>query len=324
MKQFWKLEKPQVVLDAAKSQKGLHIALELLIFVAVYFVCNFGQSILLVPGIVVALFTSPEFWELVQSFNLYSAIDIQQVMDSITSNNSIMIISLLATVATTAVTMGVCKLLQKRKMNTLGFHKKGWIKEYLVGWVVGFILFSAAVLICVATGSLTFNGISADFAVGTFLLFTIGFIIQGMSEEVLCRGYFLVSVGRRYSMLIAIIANSVFFAALHLGNSGISVLAFINLILFGVFASVYFIKRNDIWGVCAVHSVWNLVQGNVYDIRVSGMKLSCSLFSSEITEGKELIHGGAFGLEGGLAVTVVLVVGTIILLCMKGKKAEEF
>lgn len=318
-----KLEKPQVVLDAAQSQKGLHILLELLIFVAVYFVVYIGQIILLIPGMVVVLIVSPDFWALFQSMDAYSMMDIQKVTDAITSTNSIMILSLFVTIATTLIAMGFCKLLQHRKMNTLGFHKKGWVKEYLIGWGVGFVLFSAAVLICVLTGSLTLAGISPTFGIGTFLLFTVGFIIQGMSEEVLCRGYFLVSVGRRYSMLVAIIANSVFFAALHLGNSGISLLAFINLILFGVFASVYFIKRNDIWGICAVHSVWNLVQGNVYDIRVSGMKLSCSLFSSEIAEGKELMHGGAFGLEGGLAVTIVLVLGTVILLCMKGKKTEE-
>lgn len=322
MKNFWKLEKPQAVLDAAKAQKGLHIVLELLIFVAVFFVASIGQSILLVPGMMVMLFTNSEFLELILSMNTYSMADIQQITDEITSTNGIMVLSLLVTVATTIITMAFCKLLQKRKMNTLGFHKKGWVKEYLVGWVVGFVLFSAAVLICVLTGSLSFEGISPTFAIGTFLLFTLGFIIQGMSEEVLCRGYFLVSVGRRYSMLIAILANSVFFAVLHLSNSGISVLAFINLALFGIFASVYFIKRNDIWGISAVHSVWNLVQGNVYGIRVSGMKLSCSVLSSEMIEGKELINGGAFGLEGGLAVTIVLTVGTLILLCMKGKKPE--
>jgi hypothetical protein len=52
------------------------------------------------------------------------------------------------------------------------------------------------------------------------------------------------------------------------------------------------------------------------------MVTRCSILTSEITEGKELINGGAFGLEGGIAVTIVLTVGTIILLCMKGKKTE--
>lgn len=326
MREFWKLEKPQVVTDAAKAQKGLNIVLELLIFVAVFFVSTIGESILLVPGMVVLLVCDPGFGQAMMAANTASpGVYMQmytEVVNRVVSSDGFAIVSLVATIAMTLLTMLFCKLLQKRKMNTLGFHKKGWIKEYLVGWGVGFVLFSAAVLLCVLTGSLKFNGISPNFAIGTFLMFVVGFMIQGMAEEVLCRGYFLVSVGRRYSMLVAVIANSVFFAALHLANSGITVLAFINLILFGVFASVYFIKRNDIWGICAVHSVWNLVQGNVYNIRVSGMELSCSVLSSEIVDGKELIHGGSFGLEGGLAVTIVLVVGTVILLCMKGKNQQ--
>lgn len=326
MKEFWKLEKPQVVAEAAEAQKGLHIALELLIFVALFVVSFIGESCLLAAGLVVMLLFEPEFWLLFTSGE-YRTLDAfmgqyTYVMNKVTVSENATIVTLFVTIAMTVLVMLFCKFLQKRKMSSLGFHKKGWVKEYLIGWGVGFVLFSAAVVICVLTGSLTIEGISPTFTIGTFLIFVVGFIIQGMSEEVLCRGYFLVSVGRRYSMLAAIIANSVFFAALHLLNSGISILAVVNLTLFGVFASVYFIKRNDIWGICAVHSVWNLVQGNVYNIRVSGMELSCSLLSSEIVEGKELIHGGAFGLEGGLAVTVVLVVGTVILLCMKGRKPE--
>ena len=326
MKTFWNLEKPQVVTEAVKAQKGLHIALELLIFVGVYLVSFIAESCLLAGGLIVMLLCEPEFWQLFTSgeFKTLDAFMSQYnyVVNKVSLSENAIIINLFATIAMTVLVMLFCKFLQKRKMSTLGFHKKGWVKEYLIGWGVGFVLFSSAVLLCVLTGSLTLEGISPTFSIGTFLVFVVGFIIQGMSEEVLCRGYFLVSVGRRYSVLIAIIANSVFFAALHLTNRGISPLALVNLTLFGVFASVYFVKRNDIWGICAVHSVWNLVQGNVYNIRVSGMELSCSLFSSEIIEGKELIHGGAFGLEGGLAVTFVLVVGTVILLCMKGRKEE--
>lgn len=319
MKEKFNLEKPQSVLDAAKAQKGLNIALELLIFVAVFAVSFVGEMIFIIPGMLVMLLTDREFWKASLSG------DMQAVMEyntGVVSGDGYVILSLFATAGMILVALLFCKLIQKRKMNTLGFRKKGLFAEYICGLGVGFVLFSAAVLICVLTGSLTFEGFSPTFAIGTFLLFTVGYMIQGMSEEILCRGYLMVSIGRRYSMVVAIIANSVFFAALHLGNNGLSVLALINLALFGVFASVYYIKRDNIWGVGAVHSVWNLVQGNVYGIRVSGMESSCSVFFTEMTEGMELINGGAFGLEGGLAVTIVLVAGTGILLCMKGKKPD--
>ena len=185
------------------------------------------------------------------------------------------------------------------------------------------MILSVAVLLCVVTGSLKIQGLSATFSIGVFVMFLLGYMIQGMAEEVLCRGYFLVSVSRRYPLAVGIAANAVFFAALHLLNDGISVLAFINLVLFGIFASVYFVKRGNIWGVGALHSIWNLVQGNVYGIRVSGMQSNCTILSSEMVAGRELINGGDFGLEGGLAVTIVLVAGTLIMLATKQQRYGE-
>ncbi|MDE7446089.1 MAG: CPBP family intramembrane metalloprotease [Lachnospiraceae bacterium] len=213
-------------------------------------------------------------------------------------------------------------MIQKRNPVTLGFTRKGAIKDYLVGIAAGFLVFSAAVLICVLTGALRIEGFAATFGIGMFVLFVLGFMIQGMAEEVLCRGYFMVSVGRRNPMWAAILLNALVFAALHLFNSGISILAFINLVLYGVFASIYFIKGGNIWGVGAFHSMWNLVQGNVYGILVSGIDVDCTVLRSTSVEGMEIVNGGAFGLEGGLAVTVVLLVGIIFLLCRKGSKKQ--
>lgn len=320
MTKLLELKKPKMVADAARSQKGLHIVLEILVFIAVFLVCSMAEMIVMMPIEIVMMFTNADY------INAAIAGDMAGVMEAsraLTQSSAMTITMLFANIGIILVTLLFCKLIQKRKVTTVGFQKPGMWKEYLCGLGVGFVLFSVAVLLCVVTGSLKFQGLSATFSVGIFVLFVLGYMIQGMAEEVLCRGYFLVSVGRRYPLAVGIFANAVLFAALHLLNAGISVLAFINLILFGVFASVYFIKRGNIWGVGALHSIWNLVQGNVYGIRVSGMQITCSVFSSEMVAGRELINGGDFGLEGGLAVMVVLVAGTLIMLATKQQRYEE-
>lgn len=53
------------------------------------------------------------------------------------------------------------------------------------------------------------------------------------------------------------------------------------------------------------------------------METSCTVFDSLVVDGKSLINGGDFGLEGGLAVTIVLVIVTVILLLMPAKYKEE-
>lgn len=311
------LEKPQQVIRAQEAQKGMNWFLEILVFLAVFIVSSIGQVLCMLPGEVILLAMNADYRAAVAANDLEAA---TLAATQIGNSDLYMIFSLFATLGMTLITMLFCKLIQKRKMNTLGFTKEGAGREYLIGLGVGFVMFSSAVLICVLTGAIKIDGFSETFGVGMFLLFLLGYMLQGMSEEVLCRGYVMVSIGRRYSMWVAVISNAVIFAALHLLNSGISVLAFINLVLFGVFASLYFLKRGNIWGIAALHSVWNLVQGNFWGLRVSGIVTECSVLRSAMVDGKEIFNGGAFGPEGGLGVSVVLLIGICVLL--KNKKNE--
>ncbi len=299
---------PKAVLQAKETQRGMHLAFEILVFIAVFFVCTIGEIMIFLPAQVVMLAQNQLY------LNAVSSGDAEQISEAAVaamSSDLYTIVTLFATAMMIGVIFLFCRLIQKRKLSTLGFVKKGCGKEYAKGIVVGFIMFSAAVLICILTGVASFEK-SDSFTVSMFLLFTAGYMVQGMAEEVLCRGYFMVSVGRRYPMAVAAVVNAVAFAALHLLNPGITPLAIVNLILFGIFASVCFIKTENIWMVGAIHSVWNLMQGNVYGIKVSGMETSCTVFSSVMTDGKELINGGAFGLEGGLAVTAALLAGIAV------------
>lgn len=320
MTKLLELKKPKMVADAAENQKGLHIVLEILVFVAVFVVCSIAEMIVMTPMELVLLFTNSDYINAIAAGDMAG---VQAAANALMQLDAMTIIMLFSNAGIILVTLLFCKLIQKRKVTTVGFQKPGMWMEYLCGMGAGLLIFSVAVLICVVTGSLKLQGLSPSFSIGIFALFLLGYLVQGMAEEVLCRGYFLVSVSRRYPLAVGIIANAVLFASLHLLNNGITVLAFINLVLFGVFASVYFIKRGNIWGVGALHSIWNLAQGNIYGIRVSGIQTSCSVLSSEMVAGRELINGGDFGLEGGLAVTIVLVAGILILLASRQQRYVE-
>lgn len=313
-----KVDKPDMALEAAEKQRGMHWALELLVFVAVFIVSSIAEAIIVAPGTMVLLFTNADYMNATARQDLTGAMEIA---NAILSSDVSIIVNLLATLMMIIVVFVFCRFIQKRPLRTLGFKKEGIVKEYVIGIVTGFLVFSAAVLLCVVTGALRLHGLSSTFSVGIFLLYVAGFMIQGMAEEVLCRGYFMVSMARRYPIVFAILANALLFALLHLLNSGITVLAFFNLVLFGVFASLYFLRRGSIWGIGAFHSVWNLVQGNFYGILVSGIETQSSVLRSEMVTGKEIWNGGAFGLEGGLGVTIVYLTGIFVLLVLKKKEA---
>ena len=306
--------------ETAQTKKGLLWILELLVFVAVFLVASIAQGFATVPMQLVMLFSDKAYMAAVASGDVAKLTEVSmEVTQRLMESDGYMIGMLLSDIVMMLIVFLFCRFIQKRKLRTLGFM----LKEYGLGMLLGFAFFSVCVLLGVLFGGLKIEGISPEFSIGIFVAYLLGYMVQGMTEEVLCRGYFLGSYARRYPVYAAVLANSLLFASLHLLNSGISVLAFINITLFGIFASIYFIRRGSIWGIGAFHSIWNLVQGNFYGIKVSGTPVGNTLFTTQAIAGKSLWNGGDFGMEGSLICTIVLTCGIIFLYTRKNKDAVE-
>ena len=233
-------------------------------------------------------------------------------------------VSLFATLATVAVVLLYCLLAEGRSLLSLGFTRRGAAVEYAVGILGGLVLFGLPVLLCVVTGTLTLTLAEPAPSLLPLLLCLGGFIIQGASEELLCRSYLMVSLSRGLPLWACAVINALLFSLLHLGNPGISVIPLVNIFLFGIFASLLTLRRGSVWMVCAIHSIWNFSQGNLFGIPVSGMAGLPSPLRAHVAEGnwQSLVNGGVFGLEGGLAVTVVLAVVCIVVLLLPTKQSE--
>lgn len=215
-----------------------------------------------------------------------------------------------------------CALAERRPLSSMGFVKKGAVIQYLKGIGIGFVLFSAVVLLGTLMGGFTFEGVYGHIQPGILLMFFVGFLFQGMFEEATDRGYFMVSLSRKNPVLAGVLVNSALFALSHGFNPGFGLFPAVNLLLFGLFASVYMLRTGNIWGVGAIHSVWNFVQGNFFGLSVSGMPLMPSVFVFGTTD-NALISGGDFGPEGGLPVTIVLAVGIALVMLVPKKRGAE-
>jgi len=152
--------------------------------------------------------------------------------------------------------------------------------------------------------------------------FLFGFIIQGASEEIIIRGYLMTSIGANYSIRTSVIISSVFFSFIHIGNSELALISIINFTLMGVFLALYIICFDNIWGACAIHGMWNFIQGSLYGVNVSGVNIPNSIFNAYSAEEKVYINGGDFGAEGGLAVTIVMLL-FLMLLLLYMRKSER-
>lgn len=238
-------------------------------------------------------------------------------------NNLFSLNLILSTGSVILVYFLIVKLKEKRNISSMGFNiDKSTIFRYLRGFLIGILMMGiiAVLIVCTGNGEFVFNkDINISF-IGPFILVIIAWMIQGASEEIMMRGHMLPTLGVKINPIVAIIISSSYFGILHLGNTGIAPLAIVNLILFGVFAAIYAIYEESLFGVCAIHGAWNFAQGNIFGFLVSGMEAEGGiLINTKVTQ-NNLINGGTFGPEGGIITTVVLTIGIAILVYLLMRK----
>lgn len=218
------------------------------------------------------------------------------------------------------------KVIEKNSLSTLGFVKKNWLK-YL-GWGILLSLLQMGVIALVyqvgGIGTFELNELSLE-----PILFILGllpfWLLQGGTEEVATRGWLLTRIAARTNLPLAIGISSSLFGILHLGNAGVTFLSVLNIILDGVLAALLLIYTDSIWLVVAQHGTWNYVQGNLLGFQVSGTGADASIFSFTMGSGPDWLTGGAFGAEGSIITTLVLLLSVVIvyLLGERNERAVE-
>ncbi len=310
-----KREESILLQEAALARKKPRLGVQILIFLLVFLVAQ--GMVGLVSGIPTTLWAMSETLPLAA---MGAEVDPVALTESLLADmpSWLMFVSLLAAGMQIPVAILYVRYAEGRSLRSLGIAKQGFWKEYGKGFAFGALMLLASGGLCAVGGGMTFR-LNPQVTWGWLLLFLLGFVLQGAGEEFLCRGYFMLSLTNRVSRAWAVGISSVAFALLHIANAGLTALALVNLALFGVFAGVYMLRQDDIWGVCGIHSAWNYFQGNILGVEVSGMNLEASLFRAETAPGLDWLHGGSFGLEGGLAVTAVLLAATLLTLFLPRK-----
>jgi membrane protease YdiL (CAAX protease family) len=161
---------------------------------------------------------------------------------------------------------------------------------------------------------------------GEVLMFFLIFITVGFYEEFLMRGIWLEYLLKRHSTFTAVTVSSLVFAALHLGNNNVTLLAFVNLILAGITLAQLYLFTKNLWLAAFFHLGWNFFQGPVLGFAVSGLPMH-SIFIQPGNTSPSLLNGGAFGLEGSVIETIVtglMVAGMGMALWRRPKKLTKF
>ena len=218
----------------------------------------------------------------------------------------------------------VCRLAERRSLLSMGFTREKGLRRFAAGYGIGVLLIVCSVGICLAFGIVR---ISANSSLGTVILpvliYFLGYLIQGTAEETLVRGFFFISLSvgirRKDAPLWACLISAFLFALMHVANPGMTLLSFLNIFLAGLMLALFMYRFDNIWIAAGLHAAWNFTQGQIFGYGVSGLAAKESIFTVTLSD-NALLHGGSFGLEGGLAVTAVQLIAIALLFLIPYQK----
>lgn len=244
--------------------------------------------------------------------------------------------ALLLLIPATLVGWGCSALLEGLPWQALGWVRhRGWLRDLLWGSLIGAASLVLATLLAAAPGGFHFTFTAAamlPLAAKTLLVACLIFILAGAAEEALFRGYPLQTMTRAHLAWVGILLTCLFFGWVHLNNpnmpqgfplfsspylSSLNKLInwpFLNTSLAGVWLAVAYLRTRSLWFPLGVHWSWNWMMGAVLGLPVSGISsITAQPLMRAADQGPAWLTGGAYGIEGGAACTIVLIISTIFI-----------
>ncbi|MBO7762546.1 MAG: CPBP family intramembrane metalloprotease, partial [Clostridia bacterium] len=299
-------DNPMVIEARAATRKPRGFVIFLLLFFLVRTLCNAVASVPILMYTYYRLFRilGLEFFLGAAMENMEEQLErMTEATEAVMAEEGYFLVSLFSQLAVILLVVLYCRFVERRSLSSMGLALSGrGVLGYAKGILCGGLLASLSVLILYVTGAITLT--AGKFTVGMLILYFFGFMIQGAAEEVLLRGYFMVSVTHLAHPGVAVVASAIFFSLMHNANPGITFLGFFNIFLFGLFLGLLTFRTGNLFMACALHGVWNFMTGNVYGLSVSGLGHGASILVGTAVPDRALTNGGAFGPEGGAVVTV--------------------
>lgn len=197
--------------------------------------------------------------------------------------------------------------MEHRPLFSYGYTGDHKLVRLISGALWGCLCLSVVVGVLWKAGWLVFDGLSLDgFAAAKYALaWGLVFLLVGVFEESLLRGYLQYTLSRGIDFWWAALLLSVAFALGHVGNGGESLLGLLEVGLGGlVFCLSLWYTKSLLWAV-GFHTGWDWAQSYFYGTPDSGLVMKEHLLASH-PAGNPLWSGGTVGPEGSLLILPLL------------------
>ncbi len=210
-------------------------------------------------------------------------------------------------------------------LKEINFTREGnGFKGLGIGLGLGFITNALCILLSWLMGDIKLSFFAIDPLL--ILLFFVCVFIQSSAEELTTRLYLYQKLRRRYrNPLVAIIANGLLFAFLHIANPGFSAVSALQIVLIALIFSLFVYYYDSLWIPFAFHAGWNFTQNIIFGLPNSGIVSAYSVFVLEAASARNgFFYNVNFGVEGSVGASLVLCAVMIVLICINRGKKEKF
>jgi hypothetical protein len=204
-------------------------------------------------------------------------------------------------IVSTFVAAWVMSKIEKRKFGGYGIPLRGAFgRTFWLGVIIGLIFESSEMLVISAMGGFSFGTLSLVGAalVKSALLWAVGFVMVGIFEEFLFRGYAQFTLSDGIGFWPSAVLLSALFGAVHLGNPGEGWVGALSVMMFGIFAIGF-------------HAAIDYAETFIYSVPDSGMLASTHLLNSSL-HGPRWLSGGTIGPEGSVVDFALMLVAFFI------------
>jgi len=175
-------------------------------------------------------------------------------------------------------------------------------KLFWIGCAVGAVNLSVPVMMMAVPGWFRASLSPIEDIVRSLVEGSVCMFFVGVFEETMFRGIFFEFVEQALGTWMAVFVTSTTFGFIHLINPAATVIGALCICVeAGAMIGGALVWSRSMWMPIGVHLAWNLFQGSVWGLAVSGgPKPQVSVFHSEMVGGPWYLTGGAFGPEGSL------------------------
>jgi len=223
-------------------------------------------------------------------------------------------------------TIVVGKLLNKYSWDRMGWHTQpgGVMPRVLRGVGLGALMAMLAIGLAFVLDRATVR-ITGDWSAWprVVLPLAVGLVLAALGEELMFRGYPLRRLADAIGAPAAMVILALLFGIAHAKNPNATFFSTVNVALAAIWLSFAFFSAGGMALAWGLHFGWNAGLAILFDAPVSGYAFRVP--AVEYTPGSHpWVDGGAFGPEGGIVTTIVLIAGTVAVIGARVKQPRTW